>query len=514
MKTKFREADMGVHQFSVYSALKRNALIHGDRAALIYGGERITHRQLLAQVDKVACGLAAAGVEKGDRLAVLAENSLEFIYLYGAAARIGAIMVPVNWRLKPEEVEFVIADVSPRIIFVGSNFHEMAAPLISRLSLSARSYSMGEAAGEFAAFDRLMQNEGISDEDEVGADDGFVIIHTAAVAGRPRGAVISHGGVLVAGLQLITGLQLTERDCNLGMLPLFHVTGVGFWLMLMQTGGTSVILPRFDADRALKHIEEDKVTVFATFPPILSTLLDRNQELKCDLSSLRAALGILEPPEVVQRFERETSATCWIAYGQSETSGGITAAPFFEKLGSAGLPGVMTEVKLMDDQGRFVESGQVGEIVVRGPVVFNGYWNLEEDTRHAFRDGWHHTGDTGRMDEAGYLYYTGRLPEKELIKPGGENVYPAEVEKAILEHPKVEEACVIGVRDAQWGEAIKAVCSLKQGESLEPAELIEFVASKIARYKKPKHVVFVPSLPKTKGGAIDRAGVKAAHGDG
>ncbi|MCA1962246.1 MAG: AMP-binding protein [Desulfomonile sp.] len=505
---------MGVYQFTVYSALKRNALIHGGRVALIWEGERITHRQLLDRVDRVACGLAATGVEKGDRLAVLAENSAEFIYLYGAAARIGAVMVPVNWRLKPDEVEFVISDVSPRVLFVGSNFHEMAAPLISRFGLSGRTYSMGDGAGEFAAFDCLTQNDGLPDEIEVSGDDAFIIIHTAAVAGRPRGAVISHGGVLINGLQLITSWQLTERDCNLGMLPLFHVTGVGFWLMLMQVGGSSVILPRFDADRALKHIEEDKVTVFATFPPILSTLLDRNQELKCDLSSLRAALGILEPPEVVQRFERESNATCWIAYGQSETSGGITAAPFFDRSGSAGLPGVMTEVRLMDDQGRFVETGQVGEIVVRSPVVFKGYWNLDEDTRHAFRDGWHHTGDMGRMDEEGYLYYAGRLPEKELIKPGGENVYPAEVEKAILEHPKVEEACVIGVRDPQWGEAIKAVCSLKQGQSLEAAELIEFVASRIARYKKPKHVVFVPGLPKTKDGAIDRAGVKAQHGDG
>ncbi|MCJ7806557.1 MAG: AMP-binding protein, partial [Clostridia bacterium] len=195
-----------------------------------------------------------------------------------------------------------------------------------------------------------------------------------------------------------------------------------------------------------------------------------------------------------------------------ETSGFVTFAPYFDKIGSAGIPAYMAEIQLVDGDGNAVKTGEQGEIVVRGPFVFNGYWNLEEDNAYTFRDGWHHTGDMGRFDEEGYLFYTGRKPEKELIKPGGENVYPAEVEKTILQHPLVEEVSVIGVPDAKWGEAIKAVCVLKKGELLAETELIEFVASKIARFKKPKHIVYVTELPKASDGSIDRNKVKEEHG--
>jgi long-chain acyl-CoA synthetase len=244
---------------------------------------------------------------------------------------------------------------------------------------------------------------------------------------------------------------------------------------------------------------------------MLTTLLDRNEELKLDISSLRI-LGGLDSPETVKRYEELSGGVYWTAYGQSETTGFVALAPYFEKPGSAGLPAYMADVEIVDPQGEFVEPGAPGEIVVRGPMVFKGYWNLDKDNEYTFRDGWHHTGDMGRFDEDGYLWYAGRMPEKELIKPGGENVYPSEVEKVILEHPAVMEAAVIGVPDKQWGEAIKAVCVLKQGESLEESELIEFVAARIARFKKPKHVVFVSELPKAGDGSIDRAKVKEACG--
>ena len=190
----------------------------------------------------------------------------------------------------------------------------------------------------------------------------------------------------------------------------------------------------------------------------------------------------------------------------------VTVCPYSEKPGSAGKEGPLVKVKLVDEHDREVEVGKPGEICVRGPLVFLGYWNLEEDNRYTFREGWHHTGDIGRLDENGYLWYVKRKAEKELIKPGGENVYPAEVEKVILENPEVAEASVIGVKDVEWGEAIKAVCALKPGSSLTKQGLIDFVASRIARFKKPKYVQFVPALPKTQDGAIDREKVKADYG--
>jgi len=502
---------MGLYDYTVYSVIKRNAAIHREKVALICGEEKITHEQFLDRVDRLACGLLNSGVKKGDRIAVVAHNSAEFVYIYGASAKVGAVMTPINWRLTPEEIEFVVSDVSPRIMFVGSDFQALTEPLIAKFDCIERCHSMAKAEGKFAAFDDLMRNDGDCRFEDVSSDDAYLILHTAAVAGRPRGATMSHRSLLMCNLQNLVCWNLEPEDTNLNMLPLFHVAGLGFCLMVTQVGGTNVILPRFDPDLALKSIQEHKVTLFVEFPPMLSTLLERNEELKYDLSTLRMAGG-LEAPETAGRFQETTGATFWTAYGQSETSGIVCLAPYFDRPGSAGRPCSMTEMRIVDDHGNIVETGKTGEIVVRGPVVFKGYWNLEKDNEHTFRDGWHHTGDMGRFDEDGYLWYSGRAPEKELIKPGGENVYPAEVEKVILEHQSIEEVSVIGVPDEQWGEAIKAVCVLKKGESLLEAELIEFVASRIARFKKPKHVVFVSELPKTDGGSVDRAEVKATHG--
>jgi acyl-CoA synthetase (AMP-forming)/AMP-acid ligase II len=201
-------------------------------------------------------------------------------------------------------------------------------------------------------------------------------------------------------------------------------------------------------------------------------------------------------------------------YGQTETSCVATFGPYRERPGAAGKPLPLAEVTLVDDYDRPVPAGQVGEITMRGPMVFKGYWNLPEDTAYTLREGRHHTGDLGRFDEEGFLWYAGRKAEKELIKPGGENVYPAEVEKVILEHPAVELAVVFGVPDPKWKEGIKAVCQLKQGFTLKPNELIEFVGNRIARYKKPQYVEFVTDCPLLESGLPDRAKVKDLYGGG
>ena len=502
---------MGLYDYTVYNIIVRNAKVLGDQTGWIFGEERITHGQFLQRVDGLASGLLSVGLGRGDRIGVLAQNSMEYVYLYGAAAKIGAVMLPFNWRLQPDEVEYVISDCSPKVMFVGTDFQTLASPLISKFDFVERCYAMGPAEGNFEAFGDLMENDGSCPELDVHSDDAYVIVHTAAVAGRPRGATLSHQGLILANLQTMSIWHLTEKSCNLCMLPLFHVAGLGTMLTVMQAGGTNVILTRFDPDLALKHIHEDKVTIFTEFAPMLATLLDKNEELKYDLSSLEVAGG-LELPETAKRFEEITGGTFWIGFGQTETSGFVTYAPYFEKEGSAGVPAMTAEVEIVDEQGNFVEPGTSGEIVVRGPTVFKGYWNLEKDNEYNFRGGRHHTGDMGRFDVDGYLWYMGRMPDKELIKPGGENVYPAEVEGAILDHPLIEEASVIGVPDEQWGEAIMAICVLKKGETLAESELIEFVASKIARFKKPKHVVYVSQLPKTEDGAIDRGKIKAEHG--
>ncbi len=507
----YRRVWMGLHDYTIYHVLKRNARVYGNRTALVFERERVTYGEFLKRVDSLSAGLAARGVGTGDRVAVLAENSLEYVYLYAAAAKLGAILLTINWRLSTEEIAHVLSDGSPKLLFVDSHHQAAVTPVLDDGSFSLECYGIDEATGSFKPFSDLMTGGSPASDFEPNDLDGWVIMHTAAVEGKARGAVLTHRGPLVVADQLVNCFDLTHEDANIVMLPLFHVMGLLMTLTAMIPGGTSVILTRFDVDKVLDGIREERVTIFGEFAPILKSIMDRASESGRDLSSIRHVVG-LDLPETIERFQRETNGTFWTVYGQSETSGLITAGPYSEKPGAAGRPLPFTEVEIVDDVGNVVAPGLSGEIVTRGPVVFRGYWNLEQETKHTFRGGWHHTGDMGRLDDDGYLWFEGRAPEKELIKPGGENVYPAEVEKAILEHEAIKETVVIGVPDAKWGEAIKAVCVLEQGASLSAQDLIEFVASRIARYKKPQHVVFVSELPKTEAGSVDRQKVKADHG--
>jgi acyl-CoA synthetase (AMP-forming)/AMP-acid ligase II len=502
---------MGIFDFTIYQLIQRNAKIYSDRTALISSDVKITYRQFIDIVDRLAVGLQQAGIEKGDRLGVLAENCLEFVYLLGAIAKIGAIMLPVNWRLQPEEVEYVVSDATPKLLITGPDFQDLTASLSAKFDFIEKIYTLGPVAGEFVPFRDLMESSGDVAEVEINDSDDYLIIHTAAVAGKPRGGVLTHQNLIAANIQSMVVWDLSVEDCHLCILPLFHIAGLGACLNLIHAGGSNIILSKFDPDIALKHIQENKVSLIPEFPPILSTLLERNKELNYDLTSLRI-VGGLDTPETIHQYEEQTGGTFWTGFGQTETTGIITYGAFREKPGAAGVPGALTVLEIMDESGNLVKVGETGEIVVRGPVVFRGYWNLAKETEYTFRDGWHHTGDMGRLDEDGYLFYAGRLPEKELIKSGGENVYPSEVEKVILEHPLVTEACVVGVEDEKWGEAVKAVCVLAKGERLAEVELAEFVASKIARYKKPRYVTYVSELPKTEDGSIDRAKVKAEYG--
>jgi long-chain acyl-CoA synthetase len=312
-------------------------------------------------------------------------------------------------------------------------------------------------------------------------------------------------------MMAMTRTDQEEKACHLCMLPLFHIAAVSRTMAVMHQGGKNVITPRFDAEAALDLIAQERVTTFGSFAPILKMLLDAHARKPVGLSSLRSISGLEDPQSVAAFLKIAPHAVFYSGFAQTEAMG-VTGGNAAEKPGSAGRPSMLTRVTLFDEEDRPVPVGAAGEICVRSPAVFLGYWGLAEETARTFRNGWHHTGDMGRFDEEGYLWYVGRKAQKELIKPGGENVYPAEVEKAILSHGGISEACVIGVPDAQWREAIKAVCVLKPGADLTAEDLIDHVASKIARYKKPKHVVFVEALPKTKDGAVDRAAVKAQHG--
>ncbi|MFW6080527.1 MAG: AMP-binding protein [Desulfosalsimonas sp.] len=505
---------MGLRDYTIYDFICRNADLYPDHDCIVFNDRRLTHRQFREKCDSLAAGLAREKIAAGDRLAVVAYNCDEFVILYGAAAKLGAVVVPVNWRFTGDEMAYVLKDVSPSCVFAGPDYRRAVLNLKEDTGIGKFfTIGGGEVPDDFISFETLYSDEKNPEVSEIDGNCGFVIIHTAAVEGRPRGALLSQNNIFAINMHMIASERFNSDSCHACILPLFHIAGLARTMAVMHAGGKNVILERFDPEKTLRLIESEKVTTFFNFAPILKRLIDKHQETGggIDLSSI-TRVGGMDHPENLERFSGiAPNAQFASGFGQTEAMG-VTWAPRSERPGSAGRPTMISRVLLLDDNDNPVALGEEGEICVRGPSVFLGYWGRDDDTARTFRNGWHHTGDTGRFDEHGYLWYCRRKAEKELIKPGGENVYPAEVEAVISQHPAIAEVSVIGVPDRQWGEAIKAVCVLKPGKSADEQELTEFVASRIARYKKPRFVVFADSLPRTKQGGIDRDQVKKDHG--
>ncbi|MCG6909518.1 MAG: AMP-binding protein [Deltaproteobacteria bacterium] len=504
---------MGLYDFTFYDLIARNARSFNNRPAWLEAddGRALTYGQFKEAVDRLASGLQQAGVKKGDRIGVLGKNNLEFFLLYGAAAALGAIVLPVNWRLSPEEVLFNLNDGGPKLLFAGSGQAELVEKVRDRLDSVKDIYNLDINTGSFCGIETLLDNTGGFAPADVAADDGFVIIHTAAVAGRPRGALLSHGNLLCANLTIDYYLEMSAKTVHLSLLPLFHVGGLFMATASFQAGAHNISMSKFDAGQAVALIERHQVSMLFEFAPILAAILEAAEKNGAPLKSLKC-VGGLDAPDTIEKYQEMTGGTFFCMYGQTETSCAATMGRYDEKPGSAGKTVPLGVVQLVDDHDRPVATGDTGEITMRGPMVFKGYWNLPEDNAYTFRGGWHHTGDLGRFDEDGFLWYAGRKPEKELIKPGGENVYPAEVEKVILQHPAVAETVVFGVPDPKWKEGIKAVCCLEKGESLTPEALIDFVGERIARFKKPGYVEFVDAMPVLEDGSPDRETVKKQYG--
>ncbi len=504
---------MGLYDFTFYDLIKSNAVACGSRLCWqeIDDGRQLTFTDYKMQVDRLAGGLSRAGIEKGDRIGVVGKNSFEFFLIYGAAARLGAIVLPINWRLSADEVCFNLSDCQAKIVFADAEFQHILTTKHDQLPCVTACYNLKADLGDVTKFASLMEAGGEVPPADVASSDGFVIIHTAAVAGRPRGALLSHGNIVCADMHFINCMDFTPQDVNLNLLPLFHVAGLFMATSTFHAGGASLNISKFDAKEAAQMIQDKGATHFFDFPPILDSILKAAAAEKYDISSLKGVIG-LGTPETIKQFQAMSGGSYFVMYGQTETSCLATIGRYDDRPGSAGKTIMLGDVQLVDEHDQVVAADEVGEITLKGPMVFKGYWGLDDDNAYTFREGRHHTGDLGRFDADGFLFYAGRKAEKELIKPGGENVYPAEVEKIILLHPAVAKTVVIGVPDPKWKEGIKAVCQLHAGKTVTAVELIAFVGERIARFKKPQYVEFVDELPTGKDGSPDRAAVKSLYG--
>lgn len=487
--------------FRLYDLLVRRADLDGGATAIVDRGERTTYKGLIERCHRFSSGLRDRNIKAGDRIAIMSGNSTDFMALLGAASANGVIAVLINTRLNDEEIAFIIRDTEPRLVVGDHANFPNAGRVVSACTRSMPCLVMDDLLGEASSPNCLFPD----------GTTTSVIIHTAAVGGIPRGAVLSHGNLLIGAYQLLHLLRLDHRDSYLGMLPLFHIGGLAMTVAALMAGGKTVMMERFLPPIVPTLMEEEKVTFSVTFPPMLAAVLDTCESQKRAPECVRLWCGV-DAPTIIERYYRLfPHALFYSIYGQTEAMP-VSGGEFRTRPGSIGKPAPLTRVAIMDDFDQPVATGQTAEICVRSPSVFQGYWRRPEDSAFACRSGWHHTGDLGRLDAEGFLWYGGRKPEKELIKTGGENVFPAEVEKVLLTHEAVEEACVIGVPDEHWGEAVKAVCVLKKGWRVMEDELSAFVASRIARYKKPKYIVFVDVLPKNTDGTIDRIQVKKSHG--
>ena len=492
--------------YGIHDIFKRNARLFPDRPAAKDKHGTLTHKALLARVNTLAWGLSAAGISKGDTIAVLSMNRNDYLTVYGGAAALGAIVVPINWRLSDKEIDYILDDSSAQILFA-DKVHA------GRCIFKGRQICFdNDCPAPFRPFQELLSEKGtpFTPAATAGKDDPFCLLYTAAVAGAPRGAVLSHDNIISSNLQTALTMGITQADIYLNMLPLFHITGINLAFTTLQMGGGNVVMEKFNPEEALALIESERITLMASFPPILTTLTQRLIDSPVDVSSLKNITGI-DSPENIQAFTRTTGSCFWVLYGQCETSGFVTLSDSMDRPGSAGREAMISRLAILDENDKESPPDTLGEIGVRGPLVFQGFWNRGKLDRATFKNGWHHTGDLGQIDPDGFLWFKGRKPEKELIKPGGENVYPAEVEAVIQTHPGINENCVIGVPDPKFGEGIKAVCVANRGTSVTAEDLIEFVGARIARYKKPSQVVFVDSLPRDANGNIDRNKVKALY---
>jgi long-chain acyl-CoA synthetase len=475
-----------------------------DHPALRMDDAVLTYGEFRDAALKVAGSLQARGVSPGDRVGMVLPNVLSFPVVFYGALLAGAAVVPMNPLLKAREVEYYLRDSGARLVVA----LEPAEPVVeAAATVGVEAVTVGPVSPE-----ALMSGGALDTAVERSDDDLAVILYTSGTTGQPKGAELTHTNL--AGNCRTTADTLTENtpdDVIMGCLPLFHVFGLTCGLnTAVLRGSLLTLIPRFDGAKALSVIERDRVTIFEGVPTMFAGMLHSEGAGDHDVSSLRLCVsgGSAMPVEVMRAFEERFGCVILEGYGLSETSpvASFNHPHAERKPGSIGTPIAGVEMRLLDDDGKDVAAGEVGEIAIRGENVMKGYWERPEETAKAIPDGWFRTGDLARQDDDGYFFIVDR--KKEMIIRGGYNVYPREIEEALYEHPAVAEVACIGIAHPELGEEVAAAVALKPGASAGTDELRDFVKARVAAYKYPRHVWLVDALPKGPTGKILRRAVE------
>jgi len=493
--------------------IARNAAFTPEKVALRYAGSSLTYAALARRIETAARALKSVlGVGRGDRVAILAANHPDYLVLLYGCARLGALMVPLNWRLAAPEQLFILADASAKALIVQDAFGAVVAPL-RKAQPDIRIVRLADdtAADTFEAL--LAAGKGDARNPHVDITSPLLLVYTSGTTGRPKGAVLRQEALLWNAVMSTHMHGLTADDHVLTVLPLFHVGGLNIQTTpALQTGATVTLHARFAPDATLEAIATERPTLTVLVPSTIQALIERPLWAETDVSSLRAVTtGSTQVSQALVGALNTRGLRVLQVYGATETApiavytriGADLSRP-----GSTGLPGLCCEARIVDDSGYEVPHGTAGEVVMRGPNVFFEYWGNQAATSEALRDGWYFSGDIGTRDAEGYFFIHDR--KKNMIVSGSENIYPAEIERVLHEHPAVAEAAVIGRADPKWQEVPVAYVVRRMQASVSADEILAHVAAQLARFKVPREVVFMESLPRNALGKVQHFLLKQA----
>jgi len=507
-----------------------------QKEAIVCGGKKWTYQAFYDRVNHLSHCLKDLGVGKDDKVAILHPNCHYFLEAYYGITQIGAISVPMNYRLSPREIAFILQDSESKILIADSMFKNQIDPVRKEIQGIEKILWTGGAKEKITDdstdlnYEEVLQKADLSPlpEPPINGEDIAQIYYTSGTTGRPKGVMLSHKNVTTHALSTIAEIHLTDCDVWIHVAPLFHLADAWATWAVTWVGGTHVLVREFDAKVVLETIQREKVTLTNLIPTMLNLMVNHPDVGKFDYSSLRVLLSGGAPiaPEVVRKIVETFKCDYIQTYGMTETSPYLTLSILKEHLkklsyedqlrfkSKTGREFIGVELKVINDRGEEVKKDEkeVGEIIVKGDIVTKGYWKLPEETEKSIKDGWLYTGDMAVMDEEGYVTIVDR--KKDMILTGGENVYSTEVENILYMHPAILECAVIGVPDQKWGEAVKGIIVLKPNQTTTEGEIIQFCKDRIAHYKAPKSIDFIDALPRTGSGKIHKKGIRDKYWEG
>ena len=522
------------------------------KRAIVCGGRRWTYQEFSSRVYQLSRCLKRMGLKKDDKVAILHPNCHTFLEAYYAIPQIGAVSVPINTRLSPGEIAFILKDSESKLLIADSMFRNPLEPIRKEIrgikkilwtgegegnpsppvphpKASARGGTCGKRSIDLNYEEALRQEDsGPLPAPSIDGEDIAQIYYTSGTTGRPKGVMLSHKNVTTHALGTIAEVHLTDSDVWVHVAPLFHLADAWATWAMTWVGGTHVLVREFDARAVLETLQREKVTLTNLIPTMLNLMVNHPDAGKFDYGSLRVLLSGGAPiaPEVVRRIVETFKCDYIQTYGMTETSPYLTLSILKEHLrqlsdedqlrfkSKTGREFIGVELKVVNEQGDEIKKDEkeVGEIIVKGDIVTKGYWKLPEETKKSIKEGWLHTGDMAVIDEERYVTIVDR--KKDMILTGGENVYSTEVENILYMYPAILECAVVGVPDQKWGEAVKAIVVLKPGQKATEQEIIQFCKERIAHYKAPKSIDFIGALPRTGSGKIHKKNLRDKYWEG